>query len=210
MTDQAVAQSFSQLGQDVWVYQTLQQKTNGYFVELGAGDGVGLSNTYALERHFAWGGICIECSPQYSSLCRNRRCVCDSSCVSDKDGETVTFLQDHKYGDHNHFSGIKSLINCHEPQGSEYQLQTKTLASVLRQHSAPKLMDYLSLDTEGSEYAILSVFPHHEYRFRCVTVEHNFVEKVREKIRSLMESNGYTRVEQRQWDDFYIDSTSGT
>ena len=198
------AESKSQLGQDVWVYNTLGMKNNGFFVELGAGDGIDLSNTYALEKHFGWNGICIEPSQQYKSLCRNRRCICDPSCVSDKDGDTVTFLQDQKYGEHNHFSGIKAHINCHEPEGVEYELQTKTLAMVLRHHGAPKVMDYLSLDTEGSEYPILSVFPHHEYKFNCITVEHNFQEKPREQIRCLLESNGYRRVEQRQWDDFYV------
>lgn len=198
-------QSFSQLGQDVWVYSTLGEKRNGYFVECGAGDGINLSNTLALERHFGWKGICIECSEEFASLCRNRTCACDSSCVSDRDGDLVTFLQDEKYGHHHHFSGIKSLINCHQPEGKEYQMQTKTLATVLRQHKAPRVMDYLSLDTEGSEYVILSAFPHHEYRFNCITVEHNFQERERERIRRLLESSGYIRVEQRQWDDFYLD-----
>ena len=118
----------------------LGHKRGGFFVELGAGDGVDLSNTLALERHLDWGGICIEPSPQFQMLRRNRRCVCDPSCVGGGDGDVVTFLVDHKYGQHNHFSGIKELINCHQPQGLEYQMRTKTLASVLQQHNAPRVV----------------------------------------------------------------------
>uniref|UniRef100_A0A7S2T185 Methyltransferase FkbM domain-containing protein n=1 Tax=Chloropicon primus TaxID=1764295 RepID=A0A7S2T185_9CHLO len=196
--------SYSQLGQDVWVYNALGHKRGGYFVELGAGDGIELSNTFALETHFGWTGVCIECSRQFQALCRNRRCICDDSCVSDKDGEVVTFLEDDKYGQHNHFSGIKAKINCHEPRGREYRLETRTLATVLRRRGAPRVMDYLSLDTEGSELAILSVLPHHEFRFNCITVEHNFQERERSRILDVLQGNGYVRVEQREWDDMYL------
>ena len=115
--------SHSQLGQDVWVYNALGHKRGGFFVELGAGDGIELSNTYALEKHFGWIGVCIECSRQFEALRRNRRCACDSACVSGADGESVVFLEDERYGEHNHFSGIKDKINCHQPSGKEYELK---------------------------------------------------------------------------------------
>mmetsp|Transcript_11797 Transcript_11797/g.30107 ORF Transcript_11797/g.30107 Transcript_11797/m.30107 type:complete len:219 (-) Transcript_11797:15-671(-) len=200
----AVQAWHSQLGQDAWVCGVLGHKRGGFFVELGAGDGVDLSNTLALERHLDWGGICIEPSPQFQMLRRNRRCVCDPSCVGGGDGDVVTFLVDHKYGQHNHFSGIKELINCHQPQGLEYQMRTKTLASVLQQHNAPRVMDYLSLDTEGSELAILSSFPFDSFTFLCMTVEHNFQHAHRQGIRDVLTANGYVLAEERQWDDFYV------
>ncbi|WZN67016.1 Methyltransf_21 domain-containing protein [Chloropicon roscoffensis] len=196
--------SHSQLGQDVWVYNALGHKRGGFFVELGAGDGIELSNTYALEKHFGWIGVCIECSRQFEALRRNRRCACDSACVSGADGESVVFLEDERYGEHNHFSGIKDKINCHQPSGKEYEVKTKTLATVLRQHNAPAVMDYLSLDTEGSELDILKAFPYQDFRFNCITVEHNFQERERAQILRLLEANAYVRVEQREWDDIYL------
>ena len=36
-----------------------------------------------------------------------------------------------------------------------------------------KIIDYLSIDTEGSEYRILKAFNFERYTFRCITVEHN-------------------------------------
>lgn len=61
---------------------------------------------------------------------------------------------------------------------------TRSLASVLREKGAPRVMDYLSLDTEGSEFAILSTFPFGEYAFRLMTIEHNFqVQQVRRSRR---------------------------
>jgi hypothetical protein len=48
---------YSQAGQDVWVLQKIGNK--GFFVDIGAHDGVESSNTYALEKA-GWSGICVE------------------------------------------------------------------------------------------------------------------------------------------------------
>ena len=39
-------ESYSQIGQDLWVLETLKNKKNGYFLDIGAHDGIYLSNTY--------------------------------------------------------------------------------------------------------------------------------------------------------------------
>ena len=56
-------------------------------------------------------------------------------------------------------------------------------------------MDYLSLDTEGSELDILKAFPYQDFRFNCITVEHNFQERERAQILRLLEANAYVRGE---------------
>merc|ERR1711871_908541 len=67
----------SQIGQDHWVVQEVfGGKRGGTFVEIGAANGITLSNTVSLERHFAWGGLCIEPSKQSIILHQNRpNCV---------------------------------------------------------------------------------------------------------------------------------------
>jgi hypothetical protein len=59
------------------------------------------------------------------------------------------------------------------------------------------------------ELAILESFPFHKYTFLTMTVEHNFLEDAREKIRDILESNGYRRkqveyFDQAMWDDLYV------
>lgn len=49
-----------QLKQDRFVSELLDMKTHGYFVEVGANDGVSLSNTVALERGLHWTGVLVE------------------------------------------------------------------------------------------------------------------------------------------------------
>src|SRR5262249_56743026 len=61
----ASMQSFSQLGQDIFVYNTFfrERRTKGYFVDIGAYDGVTFSNSLFFERHLGWQGVCIEPLP---------------------------------------------------------------------------------------------------------------------------------------------------
>jgi hypothetical protein len=78
---------------------------------------------------------------------------------------------------------------------------TVTLHDLLLQMRAPRDIDYISIDTEGSEFEILINFPFDEWRVRAFTIEHNFGRQ-RERIRELMVANGYS-VTDAQWDDWF-------
>ena len=90
-------------------------------------------------------------------------------------------------------------------QGINYQVETISLNDLLRRHQAPTMIDYLSIDTEGSEFEILSHFDFSEFRFRTITCEHNGTE-AREKIFDLLTANGYVRKhpELSKFDDWYV------
>ena len=79
------------------------------------------------------------------------------------------------------------------------------MGTLLAEHRAPQVVDYLSIDTEGSEYEILRKFDFNSYQFNCITVEHNF-SKQRQKIFKLLSNAGYRRVysEVSDFDDWYI------
>ena len=76
---------------------------------------------------------------------------------------------------------------------------------MLKQFEAPKLIDYLSIDTEGSEYKILQAFDFDLYKFKVITCEHNFG-KNREKIFNLLIRNGYSRKFEHisKYEDWYV------
>ena len=81
------------------------------------------------------------------------------------------------------------------------RLTTISLDDFLKKYDAPRTIDYMSVDTEGSEYDILSVFPFEDWDIRLLTVEHNYT-PARENICALLESHGYVRTEM-QFDDWY-------
>ncbi len=76
---------------------------------------------------------------------------------------------------------------------------------MLYNFNAPCIIDYLSIDTEGSEIEILSIFNFDRYKFNIITVEHNF-SPMCEKINTLLLSKGYKRVfeELSFYDDWYV------
>lgn len=60
---EGISQNFSQAYQDMFVLSMLNGKRNGYYLEVGAFDGISLSNTYLLEKGFDWNGISIDIVP---------------------------------------------------------------------------------------------------------------------------------------------------
>jgi hypothetical protein len=79
--------------------------------------------------------------------------------------------------------------------------------AVTRKHNAPKDIDYLSIDTEGSEFEILSAHDFSEYSFKVIPCEHNFTD-MREKIHDLLSAQGYVRKYENlsKFDDWYVRS----
>lgn len=198
--------STSQLGQDLWVLERTGYKRNGYFVEFGATDGVLLSNTFLLEKMFGWSGLLAEPNPDYfADLRNNRSSAAFDACIAGKSGETVDFVLADEFG------GIRDYIgrDRHASRRASYAeipehvltLTTISLDEFLAENGAPKRIDYISVDTEGSELDILRAFPFDKWDVSLWTVEHNFTED-REKIHEIMTSNGYLRKE-ADFDDWY-------
>ena len=63
MEDKKMTNFQSQVGQDEWVVSFFSSKGDGYFLDIGAHNGVDLSNTYYLEKELQWNGICVEADP---------------------------------------------------------------------------------------------------------------------------------------------------
>lgn len=90
-------------------------------------------------------------------------------------------------------------------KGTLLKLNTISLNDLLIKYNSPKIIDYLSIDTEGSEYEILKSFNFKKYIFKVITCEHNYTSN-REKIYKLLISKGYKRVSKEisNEDDWYI------
>jgi hypothetical protein len=206
----------SQIGQDYWVHSVLGDKEDGFFVELGACDGLLYSNTLFFERKLGWNGLCIEPNDEYfAKLQANRSCHISNELISSAEGMEVDFLLC------NATSGIvdPDHVAPFFKGDARVRKTTTTLAAVLDAVKAPSTIDYLSLDVEGQEYPILSTFPFERYTFRCITVEHNephVGSGPRNAIRALLESKGYRFVKGNDdvlsWghgpiDDFYVSAS---
>ncbi len=201
-------ESMSQVGQDLFVLHTLGNRRDGYFVEFGATNGVSLSNTCLLERSYGWQGICAEPSRRWHpELKKNRRCAIDTRCVWSRTGDHLRFAEsgDAVYSTLKAFADSDSHAELRRG-AVEYDVTTVSLVDLLASHGAPAEIDYLSIDTEGSELEILAAHDFDRYRFRVITVEHNFVQGQRRQIQRLLSSRGYRRClpALSRWDDWYV------
>ncbi|MCJ2073090.1 FkbM family methyltransferase [Methylobacterium sp. J-030] len=201
--------SNAQLFQDVWVLFETGFKSGGYFVEFGACDGVSHSNTLMLEKLYGWSGILAEPAHVWiNDLVFNRSCHIDRRCVFKESGKKLIFNQVpgtyatlstiDEFSDRDTWAEDRKL-------GKRYEVETISLADLLRAHNAPYDIDYLSVDTEGSELDILSVFDFTMYNIKCISVEHNRT-IYRDEIFKFLGSKGYRRKFTRlsNWDDWYI------
>lgn len=201
--------SKAQLLQDLFVLFILMEKRNGYFVEFGAGNGFNLSNTYLLENEYSWSGILAEPARcWHSDLVKNRKCKIDYRCVW---GQSKSVLEFNEVEDLPEFSTIKGFTELdkhhaiRKARSKFYQVETITLDDLLAQNGAPKNIDFLSIDTEGSEFEIIKCFHFENYNIKTIAIEHNYTHN-REKIFNHLSSHGYIRVLETlsAWDDWYI------
>ncbi len=194
-----VHNSYSQAGQDIWVYRELfRKKRRGYFVDLGSADGLSLNNTFLLEARYKWKGICIEANPDYfSELVKIRKALCINVCI-DEVKRNVLFKKD----------GLTSKIYLKDASfkdtqnlGNEYlELKSDTLVDVFKENHVPKIIDYLSVDIEGAEYFAFKNFPFNEYRFNCITIE-----RPNNELRDILKSAGYIIIKEiPNLDVYYI------
>jgi FkbM family methyltransferase len=169
---------YSQSDQDKWVTEFYQNKKNGFFVEVGAYDGIQTSNTFFFEESLGWDGVCIEANPNvFNSLVKNRKSINLNYAVTDYEGECF-FSNDR-------ISNTGSKVKC------------LPLEKILKENDCPRKIDYLSMDIEGYEYIVLKDFNFDEFEIGVMTIEHNLYcdgNERKDLIYNLLTSKGFTRV----------------
>ena len=203
-----IPKSKSQITQDLFVISELNFKKNGFFVEFGATDGINFSNTYMLEKEFNWNGILVEpAKVWWKELLKNRpNVVTESLCVWKESNVNIEFNETKN----SQTSTIDLYTNSDlhrslRKKGKKYLVKTITLMDLLQKYNAPKIIDYLSIDTEGSEFEILNTIDFNKYTFKIITCEHNYTEN-KEQVFNLLTKNGYIRKYESlsNYDDWYV------
>lgn len=141
-------------------------KEFGFYIELGANNGLFQSNTAMLEFDFHWTGILIEPSVNaYEECLKNRpNSIClNCACVSDD------YLDETVIGD---FDGNPMSSIGGERLSRDLSNVTKstTLNKILSKFK-PTVIDFLSLDTEGYEYEILKGLDLNRFRPKYMLIE---------------------------------------
>jgi FkbM family methyltransferase len=193
-----LAHFYSQIGQDRWVGEVIFPGVrNGFFLDVGSGDGTIDSNTKLLEER-GWTGICVDPFPTHTE---GRTCQIFKEVVSNEAGTRVKFRAAGELG------GVAGTLGRWKDRASDSRLvefTTVTLGDILARAKAPAAIQFISLDIEGAELDALRGFPFDTYSFGALAVEHNDEEPKRSGILALLTAHGYQRVHSWYQDDFYV------
>lgn len=185
----------SQCGQDLWVlacmsspYVPYLDRLSPTYIDIGAFDGLEISNTVLLER-IGWKGVCVEPNPAtFFKLRENRTCACYNAAVKRGDSNKVQFAvaKDPAFsGMPEHFKdGHKRVIT------ETIEVTSLTFGELFRWTGFDHLT-YLSLDTEGNEIEILEDALDIIQPF-LISIEHNEVKERKSLIRAIAEDYGYS------------------
>lgn len=189
----------------------------GYFVELGANDGINQSNTFHLEKFKGWKGVLVEPIPHNFLNCLKIRSqkthVFSNACVSFEYHEKFVEIQ---------YSNLMSVsLNLesdisdpisHANLGKQFLSESekvftfgavaRTLQSILEEARSPSLIDLLSLDVEGSEIEVLKGINHDKYKFKYICIECRDINK----MEKYLNSKGYRLIKQLSVHDFLFEN----
>lgn len=175
------------------IHELFNFKTEGFFVDIGAHNGVSLSNTKFLE-DLGWDGICIEPHPNvFKQLVDNRKCK-KVNCALWNEDTKVNFLSLSGYTemlsgiyesyDTRHYNRILNELNTYGGNSEMIEIDAMKFESVVDK----KNIDFLSIDTEGSELQILERINFNEYDIKVICIENNFFD---ENFNEFFKERGY-------------------
>lgn len=208
---------YSQVKQDKFANEHyFHNMRHGIFVDIGAFDGVRYSNTYFFEKYLGWRGLCIEPIPEiYEQLVKNRKAICVNGCVSAQAGKAA-FLKINNNEqkddgpiwlsglienyDQRHVDRIEKEIEANGASKELIEVDCYVLNELLEKYALYHI-DYLSLDTEGSELKILKSINYKRFKIFMIDVENNYNTP---EIRQFLATKGFELVKEMAGDEFYI------
>lgn len=187
----------SQYGQDKYVLNEFFSKQGeGFFIDIGANDGVTFSNTYVMEQK-GWKGIAIEPNPvAFEKLAKERHCHLENACIAFERG-TSRFRK--ISGPSEMLSGIVDTYNEKHLQRIDRELKDRggdfedievpalTFSDLLDKYHV-KQVDFLSIDIEGGELDVISNIDFNVIDVRVIAIENNYGDAM---IPGILRSYGY-------------------
>ncbi|MEH6836206.1 MULTISPECIES: FkbM family methyltransferase [Falsihalocynthiibacter] len=199
-----------QLLQDLFAILASKGKHGGTFVEVGVGSGRRISNTFVLEKELGWTGILVEPNiSSHASIRALRSSFLETRAAASKSGLKLQFEEVMDDGEFSRLSGA----NGHTVDASRikrYDVETITLNDIFAASDMPDRIDFLSLDTEGSEVDILAGLDLDRYTFGAMAIEHNHNPTALADLRRILLPKGYKQVLEHLsgFDAWFVHSSS--
>jgi len=205
---------YSQIQQDkILNEQIFKNNKNGFFVDIGANHPTLHSNSYFFEKELNWKGICIEPQNDMVKLLKEQRSsiilnhgvynkkteleFCKT--ISGLSGIVETYENEHIKRINNESKNLKI-------QNIVYKIQVDTLENVFDKYKVDTV-DYMSLDTEGSEYEVLQGINYDKVKINIIDIEDNYPNSEKSKsIHNFLSSKQFKYIGNIQWDKIYMNN----
>ena len=201
---------FSQAGQDKFVYDNFfKEKKNGYFLEIGAFDGIQGSNCLFFEKFKNWNGLAMEPSPtQFKKLRSNRKCKLINKAASAISGK-MTFIEIDSSSSDSQLSGLekyypdKSQNVLKKNNLKKYMVEVLTFDEILK-NVDKEFIDYCSIDIEGAETALIENFNFSNYKIKVLSIENNWSKTI--KYDNILIKHGYSFFDSVGVDEIWVNN----
>lgn len=189
----------SQWGQDRYLYDHFFHHRGGTFFEVGAHDGVTLSNTLFFERELGWRGALVEMQPWFFPRMSELRpgSLCINSGIGPGPMELLFLDAGDRSGLLRYFahSDVEYLENFYrdrdpKPKFNLHWVNVRPLQDILDQASI-RHIDYFSLDVEGAEMQILTMIDFSRVTVDLFTIEDNSPVDQWKSYRDYLAPHGY-------------------
>lgn len=196
-----------QFSTDVLIELYFEDSQSGVCVEVGAANGMRGSNTLYFENK-GWKALCIEPNPEYFEVMQNIRKECVlAACGSKNEILPFTVFDIGKNNIMSSVSGLKPderLIVQHKDIINDryiIDVSVRTLDDILSQQSYEKDIDFISIDTEGTELDALKGLDLNYWNVKLLVIENNFNDQ---EIEDYLNTFGYIKDARWKINDFYI------
>ena len=197
---------FGQNGEDYLLWNFFDFRKIGFFLDIGAHDGVALSNTKSFEEQ-GWSGICVEPIPRVFAACLEaRKRVIHAACVGGPQ-QSVDLRVDRT----GLFAGVQTdedhaARHYKEWDGSDPGFETIAVPAVRAAELIARgdpAIDFASIDVEGSEIDVLKGLDLAKNRPRILLLE-ALTDTERDALDAYLTNFGYQRARSEYWNHFYV------
>ena len=184
---------YSQQGEDVYINNNyINKKVNkGIYLELGACDGVTLSNTKFFQEKYDFSGILIEPVKKFfEKLLKNRPNNLLFNYAIDYKKGTTNFIGD------SFTAGLSNTMESsfkdfHHSQNSNYLVESLPIRDIIKK-SKIEYIDLMSIDVEGGELVVLETMDWTIPIYIIIIELDNRNEKKDNQCRDLLKEKGFT------------------
>jgi len=169
---------FSEAGQDMIVKENFfKNQKSGFFLEIGAFDGIEGSNCYHFEKFMNWQGIAVEASPlQFEKLKKNRNCKLMNVALGSENKQVEFyevaegFTQMSGINNLNFKNSFERIKKNSDSKINKINIECKTFENLI---PSDQIIDLISIDIEGNEPDVLSSINFDKYQIKVIILENN-------------------------------------